>query len=154
MCVFQSMKSVDNGIARYDSHNDLVRTVGDFSLPYLTHTFDSTKETQGIFLCITYYQHSERYMTWTDIEKSSKWGSHRSFCQLKPLLKTHGACAMQEKCVATSTPSNSSISIIKRCRTCIWHPTSSNKYMYWIYKHLESSASGSSRLFKSVNICP
>ena len=55
MCVFQSMKSVDNGIARYDSHNDLVRTVGGFSLPYLTHTFDSTKETQGIFLCITYY---------------------------------------------------------------------------------------------------
>ena len=49
MCVFQSMKSADNGIARYDSHNDLVRTVGD-----LIHTFDNTKETQGIFLCITY----------------------------------------------------------------------------------------------------
>ena len=33
MCAFQSMKSVDNGIARDDGHNDLVGTVGDFSLP-------------------------------------------------------------------------------------------------------------------------
>ena len=31
-CVFQSMKSVDEGIARRHSHNDLVGTVGDFSL--------------------------------------------------------------------------------------------------------------------------
>ena len=30
MCAFQSMKSVDN--RRHDSHNDLVRTIGDFSL--------------------------------------------------------------------------------------------------------------------------
>ena len=30
---FQAMKSVDGGIARRDSYNDLVGTVGDFSLP-------------------------------------------------------------------------------------------------------------------------
>ena len=33
MSAFQSMKSVDDGIARRDSHNDLTGTVGDFSLP-------------------------------------------------------------------------------------------------------------------------
>ena len=32
MCVFQSMKSVDNGFVRYYSHNGLMHTVGDFSL--------------------------------------------------------------------------------------------------------------------------
>ena len=32
MCPFQSMKSVYNGIARPDSHNNLVVTVVDFSL--------------------------------------------------------------------------------------------------------------------------
>ena len=33
MRAFQSMKSVDDGTARRDSHNDLVDTFGDFSLP-------------------------------------------------------------------------------------------------------------------------
>ena len=33
LCAFQSMKPVDDGIARRYSHKDLVGTVGDFSLP-------------------------------------------------------------------------------------------------------------------------
>ena len=33
ICAFQTMKSVDEGIARRSSQNDLVGTVGDFSLP-------------------------------------------------------------------------------------------------------------------------
>ena len=33
ICVFQTMKSVDDGIARRSSQNDLVSTVSDFSLP-------------------------------------------------------------------------------------------------------------------------
>ena len=32
ICAFQSVKSADNGIAGHGSHNDLVGTVGDFSL--------------------------------------------------------------------------------------------------------------------------
>ena len=32
MCAFQSVKSADNGIAGHGSHNDLVGTVGDFSM--------------------------------------------------------------------------------------------------------------------------
>ena len=32
MCAFKSMKPVDDGIARRDSHNDLAGTVGDFPL--------------------------------------------------------------------------------------------------------------------------
>ena len=33
ICAFQIMKSVDDGIARCSSQNDLVGTVSDFSLP-------------------------------------------------------------------------------------------------------------------------
>ena len=33
ICAFQTMKSVDDGIARRSSQNDLVGTVSDFSLP-------------------------------------------------------------------------------------------------------------------------
>ena len=32
LCAFQSVKSVGDGIARRDSHNELVGTVGDFSI--------------------------------------------------------------------------------------------------------------------------
>ena len=43
VCAFQSTKPVDDGIARRYRHNDLVGTVGDFSLPQsytnLTQTF-------------------------------------------------------------------------------------------------------------------
>ena len=38
MCAFQPMKSVYDGIARHNDHNDLVGTDGDFSLSDLTHT--------------------------------------------------------------------------------------------------------------------
>ena len=43
VCAFRSMKPGDDGITRRYSHNDLVGTVGDFSLPQsytnLTQTF-------------------------------------------------------------------------------------------------------------------
>ena len=32
MCAFQSIRSVGDGTARHNSHNDLEGTVGDFSL--------------------------------------------------------------------------------------------------------------------------
>ena len=45
------MKSVDNGIATRDSHNDLVGTVGDFSLSRYTYAPPTLKK----YKCITHY---------------------------------------------------------------------------------------------------
>ena len=49
-----------------------------------------------------------------------------------------------------------SFSIIKRCRKYTWYATSSNKTMYWIYKHLtqtQSLASNNQHVFlKKITI--
>ena len=52
MCVFQSMKSVDNGIATRDSHNDLVGTVDDFSL---SRSYTYALPTLKKYKCITHF---------------------------------------------------------------------------------------------------
>ena len=65
----------------------------------------------------------------------------RSFCQVKLFLKTHGAYTLQENRAPTLHPRIISLCVIKRCRKYTWFSTSSNKTMYWIYKHFESLAS-------------
>ena len=86
MCAFQSMKSVDDGIARRDSRNDLVGTV---ALP----TINNPKDIRcGMIL----KDHQNQEVT-------------GSFCQLNLLLKAHGACTMHVKRVPTPAPSNNFI---------------------------------------------
>ena len=79
MCAFQSIKSVDGGIARRDSHNDLMGTVDDFSLPqsytYVAPPWKKYKE----YSCALPTINIPKDMVWTVTEKSSKWGSHPEF---------------------------------------------------------------------------
>ena len=88
MFAFQSMKSVNNGIGRQDSHNDLVGTAGGFSLlqsyTYVPPPLKKYKEYSCVLatlnipkdiwcgLILNVYQNSE---------------VTRSFYQLKRLLK-------------------------------------------------------------------
>ena len=61
------MKSVDNEIARRSSHNDLVGTVSDFSLPqsytYVPPPLRNTKNILVHYPLLTF----QKYMVWTDI---------------------------------------------------------------------------------------
>ena len=51
MCAFQSIKLVDGGIAKRDSHNDLVGTVDGFSLPQsYTYVPPPLKNTRNIIV--------------------------------------------------------------------------------------------------------
>ena len=51
MCAFQSMKSVEDGIARCNSHNDLAGTNGDFFLPQsYTYIPPPLKNTRNIIV--------------------------------------------------------------------------------------------------------
>ena len=104
------MKSVDEEIARHHNHNDLVGTVGDFTLhqsyTYVPPPLKKYKEysfalptiniPKDIWCGLILKDHQNQEVTW-------------SFCQLKLVLKTHGACTMQEKRAPTSAPSNNFI---------------------------------------------
>ena len=50
-----------------------------FPYTYYYIRFTTAKEKQGMFLSITFNCHFEKYMMWTDVEKSSKSGSHTEF---------------------------------------------------------------------------
>ena len=137
MCAFQSMKSVDN--RRHDSHNDLVGTIGDFSLTLsYTNVPPPLKKYKEYSCALTTINIPKDIWCGLILKDHQNEEVTRSFCQL---LKTQGACTMQEIRAPTPAPSNNS-----------WHATSSNKNMYWIYKHLEPLASSSSRLFGSINM--
>ena len=75
--VFQSMKSVHEGIARRHSHNGLVGTIGDFSLnqsyTYVPPTLKKYKE----YSCALPTANIPKYI-WCELK------------QLKLVLKTHG----------------------------------------------------------------
>ena len=99
------MKSVDNRVARHDSHNELVGTVGDISLPW-SYTFvppplKKYKEYSCALPTITIPKD-----IWCGLILKNHQNEEvtRSFCQQKPLLKTHWACTIQEKtCVNPCT---------------------------------------------------
>ena len=65
----------------------------------------------------------------------------RSFCLVKPFLKTHGAYTLQENRAPIPAPSNNFIFCYQKMSQIHLILTSSNKTMYWIYKHFESLAS-------------
>ena len=96
MCAFYSMKSINDGIARRDSHEDLVGTVGDCSLPQ-SYTYVPPPLNSCVLLTVNIQKdiRCERILKDHQHEKVT-----RSFCQLKLLLKTDGACHMQEKTCA------------------------------------------------------
>ena len=93
MCAFYSMKSVDYGIARRDSHEDLVGTVGDIFLPQ-SYTYVPPPLNSCVLLTINI-----RKDIWCELilKHNQNEKITRSFCQLNLLLKTDGACPMQEK---------------------------------------------------------
>ena len=104
------MKSVDEGIARRHNHNDLVGTVGDFSLhqsyTYVPPPLKKYKEYSCALPTINVLKDIRCELILKDNQNQEVT---RSFCQLEPVLKTHGACTMQEKRAPTSAPSNSFI---------------------------------------------
>ena len=109
------MKSVDDGIAKRDSHEDLVGKVGDFFLPqaykYVAPPLKKYKEYSCVLLTINI-----RKDIWCEMILKDNQNEEvtRSFCQLKLLLKTNGAFPMQEKtCANLYTLEQFFFSIIK-----------------------------------------
>ena len=100
ICVFQTMKSVDDGIARRSSQNDLVGTICDFSLPQSYINVPPLLKTCKGYSCainipediwceLILKDHQNEEVIWM-----------KFFCQLKLQLKTHGDRIMAEKTCA------------------------------------------------------
>ena len=96
MCAFYSMESVDDGIARRDSHEDLLGTVGDFFLTQ-SYTYVPPPLNSCVLLTINIQKDIWCELILKDHQHEEVT---RSFCQLKLLLKTDGACSMEEKTCA------------------------------------------------------
>ena len=94
MCAFYSMKSVDDEIAKRDSHEDLLGTVGDIVLP---QSYTYVPPNSCVLLTINI-----RKDIWCELILKDNQNEEvtRIFCQLRLLLKTDGACSMQEKTCA------------------------------------------------------
>ena len=100
ICAFQSMKSVDDGIARRDSHNDLVGTVGHFSLHlYILHTYvpPPLKKYKEYSCALPTINNPKDIWSGMISKDHQNQKVTRSFCQLNLFLKTHGPFTMQEK---------------------------------------------------------
>ena len=115
MCAFYSVKSVDDGITKRDSHEDLVGKVSDFFLPqsytYVPPPLKKCKEYSCVLLTINI-----RKDIWCELILKDNQNEEvtRSFCQLKLLLKTDGAFPIQEKtCVNVYTLEQFFFPIIK-----------------------------------------
>ena len=101
MCAFQSIKLVDGGIAKRDSHNDLVGTVDGFSLPQsYTYVPPPLKKYKEYYCALPTINIPKDIWCELILKYHQNEEVTRSFCQLKLLLKTHGACTMQQKTCA------------------------------------------------------
>ena len=90
------MKSVDDGIARCDSHNDLVGTVGDFSLHlYITYVPPPLKKYKEYSCALPTINNSKDIWCGMTLKDHQNQKVIRSFCPLNLLLKKYGACTKQ-----------------------------------------------------------
>ena len=109
---FQSMKSLDDGIARRYSRNGLVNRVGDFSLLQSYIRIYPLLQKHREYSCalpIIYIPEDiwcERILKYHQNEEVIWIGN---FLSAEILLKTHGTLIMLAKTLPTLTPSNSSI---------------------------------------------
>ena len=133
-----------------------------YEIPVLHIRSTTTKEIEEVFLCITHYWLSGRYVVWNDIERSSKWGSHlsgqfsvswntaKNAWSSYHARKKNGYQPLHPRIVVPF------FHYYKMSYIHVEHATSSNKTLYWTYKDLEctkTSPSDISRLFGSTNIC-
>ena len=104
------MKSVGERLARRDNHNDLVGTVGDFSIHlYITYVPPLLKKYKEYLCALPTINIPKNIWCGLILKDYQNQEVTLSFCWLKPLLKTHRTYTMQENRVPPLAPSNSFI---------------------------------------------
>ena len=111
MCTFQSLKSVDDGIARCDGHNVLVDTVCGISLHlHITYIPPPLRKYKKYSCALPTINILKDIWCGLILKDPQNLEVTQNFCQLKLLLKTYGACTMCFKKLApTPAPSNNFI---------------------------------------------
>ena len=101
---------VYEGTERRHSHNNLVDTAGGFSLhtPY-TYVPPPLKKYKEYSCAFPTFNILKDIWCELILQVPQNQEVTGSFYQLKLVLKTHGACTMQEECVQTSPSSNNII---------------------------------------------
>ena len=103
-------KSVGDGVARRDGHNDLVGTVGDFSIHlYIIYVPPPLKKYKECSCALPSINIPKNIWCGLILKDDQNQEVTRSFCQVKLFLKTHGAYTLQENRAPIPAPSNNFI---------------------------------------------
>lgn len=154
VCAFQSMKSLDDGTARHDS-NDLLGTVGEFSLPQSYTDASSLLKRYKKWFCALPTSNILKEI-WCELmlkdyqNEAVSWTE--KFCQVKLWLKTYGVRIMKNKNVCQTLHSGiisfllyQKMSYIYLTYNIISQNSALVKQTSWILSKSE---------FGSINMCP